>query len=92
MKCPKCGSKTRIIDSRQAGKRVVVSKDYNYEGDKIRRRHICSSCETRFTTIEVLCEIIKPEFPAEHRYKKQKHKTKKPNNDWLERIKKKLEE
>lgn len=92
MKCPECGSKTKIIDSREAGNRTVVSQEYKYDGHKVRRRHLCGSCKARFTTIEVLCEVIKPKFPEEHRYKKNKPKTQKPNNDWLEKIKKKLEE
>jgi transcriptional repressor NrdR len=39
MKCPYCGKKTRVIDSRSAG-----------EG--IRRRRECKACGQRFTTYE----------------------------------------
>jgi len=55
-------------------------------------------CGIRFSTIEVLCEILPAQFPPENRYRKPKPKTKpkkpkaKPNNDWLERINRKLEE
>jgi transcriptional repressor NrdR len=42
MRCPKCGSlEDKVIDSR-------LSKD----GDCIRRRRECLTCETRFTTYE----------------------------------------
>jgi transcriptional regulator NrdR family protein len=97
MNCPKCGKKTKIIDSRVAGDRTVVSKEHEYTGNKVRRRHQCK-CGIRFSTIEVLCEILPPVFPPENRYRKPKPKTKpkkpkaKPNNDWLERINRKLEE
>lgn len=44
MRCPKCGTlDDKVIDSR-------LSK----EGTSIRRRRECLSCETRFTTYEVL--------------------------------------
>ena len=44
MRCPKCGNlDDKVIDSR-------LSK----EGNSIRRRRECLSCETRFTTYEVL--------------------------------------
>lgn len=42
MKCPFCGAEdTQVIDSR-----------VNDEGDSIRRRRRCASCEKRFTTYE----------------------------------------
>jgi transcriptional repressor NrdR len=42
MKCPFCGADdTQVIDSR-----------VNEEGDSIRRRRRCASCEKRFTTYE----------------------------------------
>ncbi len=42
MKCPFCGAPdTQVIDSR-----------VNDEGDSIRRRRRCASCEKRFTTYE----------------------------------------
>lgn len=42
MKCPFCGADdTQVIDSR-----------VNDEGDSIRRRRRCASCEKRFTTYE----------------------------------------
>jgi transcriptional repressor NrdR len=42
MKCPFCGAEdTQVIDSRA-----------NDEGDSIRRRRRCPSCEKRFTTYE----------------------------------------
>ena len=93
MNCFSCGKKTKIIDSRVAGDRTVVSKDHEYTGSKVRRRHECK-CGTRFSTIEVLCEILPSKFPPENRYRKRKPKQPKANknNDWLERIKKKLEE
>lgn len=44
MQCPFCGnSDTRVIDSRIAGG----------DGDQVRRRRQCPSCEARFTTYEV---------------------------------------
>ena len=43
MKCPFCGADdTQVIDSRA-----------NEEGDSIRRRRRCASCEKRFTTYEI---------------------------------------
>ena len=42
MKCPYCGNPdTRVIDSRPAE-----------DGNSIRRRRSCDSCEKRFTTYE----------------------------------------
>lgn len=44
MKCPYCGYKeSRVVDSRPAG-----------DGDSIRRRRECLSCEKRFTTYETV--------------------------------------
>ena len=44
MKCPFCGADdTQVIDSR-----------VNDEGDSIRRRRRCASCEKRFTTYEMV--------------------------------------
>jgi transcriptional repressor NrdR len=40
MKCPFCGKRSKIIDSRQ-------KKDYYF------RRHECPACKKRFTTHEV---------------------------------------
>lgn len=45
MKCPKCSSKTRIKDSRQAGDR-----------NSRRRTHVCEQCGHRFRTVERLEE------------------------------------
>ena len=43
MRCPFCGSReTRVLDSRDVR-----------DGEAIRRRRICESCERRFTTYEV---------------------------------------
>ena len=48
MKCPSCGSTgTKVIDSR-------LTKD----GNAIRRRRECESCERRFTTYERLEEVF----------------------------------
>lgn len=93
MNCPKCGKKTKVIDSRVAGDRTIVCVEHQYTGSKVRRRHKCK-CGIRFSTIEVICEILPPQFPPENRYRKQKKKkTKaKKNTDWLEKIKRKLEE
>ena len=42
MRCPFCGANdTKVIDSRLSG-----------EGDQVRRRRTCVSCEERFTTYE----------------------------------------
>ena len=47
MKCPFCGyTESRVIDSRPTD-----------EGEKIRRRRECLSCQKRFTTYERLEEI-----------------------------------
>jgi len=43
MNCPKCKSDTQIVDSRSL-----------MEGERVRRRHKCKSCQTMFTTYEVL--------------------------------------
>ncbi len=53
MKCPFCGANdTQVIDSR-----------VNEEGDSIRRRRRCASCDKRFTTYEAadlhLPQVIK---------------------------------
>lgn len=47
MRCPKCSSsKSSVIDTRQAE-----------DGDAIRRRRICESCQSRFTTFERVEEM-----------------------------------
>src|SRR5690349_4096578 len=47
MKCPFCGfSEDKVIDSRESK-----------EGDVIRRRRACLSCERRFTTYERCDEV-----------------------------------
>src|SRR5208282_6267571 len=47
MKCPFCNhSKDKVVDSRESK-----------EGDSIRRRRECLSCERRFTTYERIDEI-----------------------------------
>lgn len=44
MKCPYCGeSESKVIDSRPAD-----------DGERIRRRRECLSCEKRFTTYEII--------------------------------------
>lgn len=40
MKCPACGEKTRVVDTR--------SPD-----DKVRRRRECVKCQHRFSTVEM---------------------------------------
>lgn len=40
MKCPYCGGKTRVSQSRQREK-------------FFQRRHICQNCHTRFSTYEI---------------------------------------
>lgn len=48
MRCPFCGGlETRVIDSRTAR-----------EGRSIRRRRACGECEERFTTYEVIDEML----------------------------------
>jgi len=48
MRCPFCKHRdTRVIDSRFSG-----------EGDTIRRRRMCSSCDRRFTTYERVEETV----------------------------------
>lgn len=44
MNCPKCGSKTYIVDSRAS----------NRYKQSYRRRRVCYHCKTRFTTYEIL--------------------------------------
>lgn len=41
MKCPTCGSETRVLESREVG-----------DSPMIRRRRECKDCERRFTTYE----------------------------------------
>ena len=42
MRCPFCGAQdTKVVDSRLAG-----------DGDQVRRRRRCLSCDERFTTFE----------------------------------------
>lgn len=47
MKCPYCGAAdTKVIDSRPAD-----------DGERIRRRRLCTACNKRFTTYEVLEKV-----------------------------------
>lgn len=55
MICPKCGSETRVIDTRPAG-------------DMIRRRRECENCRRRITTYEVTLAQI-GEWQKEQREK-----------------------
>jgi len=56
MKCPDCGSKTHILESRQR-KRIANAKDPRYAaaGPSVFRRHEClnPNCKNRFSTYEV---------------------------------------
>ena len=56
MKCPECGSKTHILESRQR-KRIANAKDPRYAaaGPSVFRRHEClnPNCKNRFSTYEV---------------------------------------
>lgn len=46
MRCPRCASAdTRVVDSREGD-----------EGFSVRRRRVCGSCESRFTTFERIVE------------------------------------
>jgi len=92
MNCPKCNARGKIVDSRIAGTRTVVSKQYKYDGQKKRRRYNCSSCDERWSTVEIFCEIL-PYIPNKKKKKKKPKPKPKPNkNAWLERILKKLDE
>ena len=47
MKCPYCGAAdTKVIDSRPAD-----------DGERIRRRRLCTACNKRFTTYEVIEKV-----------------------------------
>lgn len=94
MNCPNCHSKTKVIDSRVAGERTIVSLEHDYNGPKIRRRHKCDKCKTRFSTIEIICEIMPPKYNKDRRldWKDRQTETKPEPSDWLARINKKLEE
>jgi transcriptional regulator NrdR family protein len=94
MNCPNCHSKTKVVDSRAAGERTIVSLEHDYNGPKIRRRHKCDKCKTRFSTIEIICEIMPPKYNKDRRldWKERKEETKPEPSDWLARINKKLEE
>ncbi len=46
LKCPGCGSNTRVVDSRDSGK-------------YLRRRRECYSCKKRFTTYERVDDVQK---------------------------------
>lgn len=48
MKCPICGSKTYVIDTRP-------SDTYEY---CLRRRRLCWHCKHRFTTYEIMPEYL----------------------------------
>jgi len=56
MKCPDCGSKTHILESRQR-KRIRNAKDARFAaaGPTVFRRHEClnPNCKNRFSTYEV---------------------------------------
>ena len=50
MKCPFCGfEESKVIDSRPTD-----------EGERIRRRRECTKCGKRFTTYEVIENVIVP--------------------------------
>ena len=52
MQCPKCkGIKSIVIDSRLAMNNTAI-----------RRRRECLVCKIRFTTYELLREVLKPHF------------------------------
>lgn len=48
MKCPKCGSKTYVIDNRP-------SDTYKHS---LRRRRMCYKCKNRFSTYEVMSDEL----------------------------------
>ena len=48
MKCPKCGAKTKVIDTRPSEQAEVCW----------RRRRECLGCKHIFTTYEVLPEVL----------------------------------
>ena len=56
MKCPDCGSKTQILESRQR-KRIANANDPRFAaaGPTVFRRHEClnPNCKNRFSTYEV---------------------------------------
>jgi transcriptional repressor NrdR len=55
MKCPFCkGHETQVVDTRESE-----------EGDSIRRRRRCVSCEKRFTTFEKVELRMRSEFDTE---------------------------
>src|SRR4030065_2499560 len=68
MKCPFCGAiDTQVIDSR-----------VNEEGDSIRRRRRCPSCDKRFTTYETaelrMPQVVKQNGTREE-FKREKLRT-----------------
>ena len=53
MKCPKCGEKVDVIDSRPP------FMGGGNDGTMVRRRRSCKNCLHRFTTYEVTEQVIK---------------------------------
>ena len=47
MRCPDCGSRATVIDTRHRPSHVT-------------RRHFCDACQKRFTTFEVVVETPGP--------------------------------
>ncbi len=47
MKCPDCGSRATVIDTRQRFTHVT-------------RRHFCDTCQKRFTTFEFVVDTVEP--------------------------------
>lgn len=51
--CPKCGTRTRIVDARTAQDDLGQAR--------FRRRRLCPECNHRFTTFEVSMDDIVPD-------------------------------
>lgn len=46
MNCPKCKGKTKVIDSRPTDRNTI------------NRRHECTDCKNRFTTVEIIADEL----------------------------------
>ena len=56
MKCPKCDSKTKVLESRAtSGQHLICLKVLNLDSN-VKRRRVCLNCNYRFTSYELRIE------------------------------------
>ena len=74
MNCPKCGNKTKVVDSRTSDsqtnfggqKRIHESVSW-YTGDWVCRKRRCRTCNDFYLTVEVLLDDLEEGWsPKDH--------------------------